>query len=306
MNLVSVIIPCYKNSQTLGRAIKSVINQTYAPIEIIVVNDCSPESVEIESELVHYPGVRYLRNPTNVGLAETRNNGLGFARGEIVAFLDADDEYHPQKIELQVAALEPNTVVTCNVINKYPDGRICIKRKRSRTVEHARDILFRNTLVGACLLAPKNLLTNLGGYDSSLRSCEDFDLWLRLLTEGVKVKFLGDPLYIYYFNAQGLSKDFKNISKWEIEVIKIYADHMGSEWRMKSYYACLISFWLMRHLMRAELTFDSALRGQTMKNFDLLNYFPLVKMALRVLASSRLLLLPALVIFFSGGLRSGA
>jgi glycosyltransferase involved in cell wall biosynthesis len=303
MKLVSVIIPCYKDAGTLGRAINSVIAQTYPLIEIIVVNDCSPESDSIEALLLDYPQVCYVRNLINVGLAETRNNGLQFASGEIVAFLDADDEYHYKKIEVQVEALEPNMVVSCNVINKLPDGAERTKIKSTFIVEHASQILFRNVLVGACLLAPRDLLMKLGGYNSSLRSCEDFDLWLRFLTEGVKIKFLGAPLYIYYFNPKGLSKNFKNISKWEIEVIKIHADRMGCQWQTKPYYACLILFWLIRHLMRAELSRDNDLRNQTKKNFYLLDDFPLFKFILRVLAHSRLLLLAALLVAWSGGLR---
>ena len=83
MKLVSVIIPCYKDSQTLVRAIESVLKQTYQKIEIIVVNDCSPETELIERCLSAYPQVRYLCNSVNVGLAATRNNGLAMANGEI-------------------------------------------------------------------------------------------------------------------------------------------------------------------------------------------------------------------------------
>ena len=99
---VSVIIPCYNDALTLARAIDSVINQTYSNIEMVVVNDCSPQTALIEKCLSEYPQVRYLRNSENVGLAATRNNGLAIAKGELVAFLDADDEYLPDKIKLQV------------------------------------------------------------------------------------------------------------------------------------------------------------------------------------------------------------
>jgi len=305
MKLVSVIIPCFKDSNTLGRAISSILSQSYPAVEIIVVNDSSPESDAIEALLLDYPMVRYLRNLVNVGLAASRNKGLQAARGEIVAFLDADDEYHPKKIELQLAALEPNTVVTCNLTNKYPNGRTHVSNARSRVFERADDILFRNILPGACLLARRELLIGFGGYDSKLRSSEDYDLWLRLLVGGVKVKFLGEPLYIYWFNPAGLSKNFRNISKWEIEVIKNHAARMGGEWSGKLFYARVLSVWIFRHLMRAELSRDHDLRSQTISNIELLNDFPITKLCVKFVAHSRVLVFSSLVVSWFGGLRSG-
>ncbi|WP_445721099.1 glycosyltransferase family 2 protein [Flavobacterium sp.] len=303
--LVTIIIPCYKDSRTLERAILSVIAQTYPSIEIIVVNDSSPESEAIETVLSNYPSVRYLVNNVNLGLAASRNKGLQFALGETVAFLDADDEYHPNKIKIQMAELEPYTVVTCNVINRNSNGQTYVKRVRSCVVDKPNDILFRNKLVGACILAPKKLLLEIGGYNSELKSCEDFDLWLRLLSYGIKIKFIGDPLYIYWFNPIGLSKNFKNISKWELKVILNYAEKMGEKWRNKPYYAIVISFWLIRHLMRSELARDRELRDITITNIDLLYKFPTFKILLKIIAYSHLLVIPASLIFWAGGLRSG-
>ena len=119
MKLVSVIIPCYKDSKTLCRAINSVVAQSYKLIEIIVINDCSPETEIIEKYLRNYPRIKYFYNKKNLGLAASRNKGIQLAKGEIVAFLDADDEYHPDKIKIQLEYLEENTVVQYLVDNDY-------------------------------------------------------------------------------------------------------------------------------------------------------------------------------------------
>lgn len=289
--LVSVIIPCYKDSATLGRAVESVIAQSYSPIEIIVVNDCSPETELIEKCLANYPQVRYLRNPVNVGLAATRNNGLAIANGELVALLDADDEYRPDKIKLQIEALEPNMVVTCGIVNVYPDGRIKENSGPVRVIEDTHNLLYRNMLNGAGLLAPKELLIKFGGFDSTLRSCEDFDLWLRLLSSGVKVKDIGKPLYLYYFNPLGLSKNFRNISKWDIEVIQRHTNRMGIEWQSTYRYASVVTVWLLRHLLRSELTNDVELRELAIVKMNLLEAFPILRGLLTLFARSRLLYL---------------
>ncbi len=296
MQLVSVIIPCYKDSATLARAIESVISQSYSPIGIIVVNDCSPETELIEGCLASYPQVRYLRNPVNVGLATTRNNGLAIARGDFIAFLDADDEYHQDKIARQMEALEDNTVVTCGVVNVLPNGRKVQKLAPPRLVVNACSLLNRNTLNGAGLLAPKILLLQCGGYNPDLRSCEDFDLWLRLLSTGIKVKDIGLPLYLYHYNPSGLSKNFRNISKWELEVINLHSFRMTPEWRSSQRYANVLLFRLLRHLIRCELVNDNEFRQLTLANVNLLNNFPITKMTCNLFAYSRVMSIPAFLI----------
>ena len=302
MKLVSVIIPCYKDSQTLGRAIKSVIAQTYPLIEIIVVNDCSPESKEIENVLLQYPEVRYIRNPTNVGLATTRNNGLSSARGEIVAFLDADDEYHPEKIELQVNTLKPNYVVTCGLLRILPDGKARQWGSVSRILDNPNSLIYRNTLNGAGLLASRDLLLRHGGYDSSLRSCEDWDLWLRLLSSGIKINVIGKPLYYYYFNPVGLSNNLINISKWEMQVIRRHSARMNDAWRRSYRYSAMLTIYILRHIMRSETSKDTAFRLQVRREIeanDLMDRFIFIRKTLLFISLSRIFyIIPLIKRFF--------
>lgn len=301
---VSVIIPCYNDALTLARAIDSVINQTYSNIEIVVVNDCSPQTELIEKCLSEYPKVRYLRNSGNVGLAATRNNGLAIATGELVAFLDADDEYLPDKIKLQVEALNENTVVTCGLVNVYANGRRTSKLKAVRIFNNPSLLIYRNTLNGAGLLGPKHLLLQHGGYDVTLRSCEDYDLWLRLLTAGVIVKDIGQPLYLYYFNPLGLSKNASEISRWELETIKRHSVRMGFAWQGSYYYASAILFRLCCHLFRGELVKNETLRLQTIANMVLLDQFPFVQPFCRLIAYSRLMFIFAMILRFKNKLVS--
>ena len=112
--LVSVIIPCFKNSSTLSEAIDSVLAQSYPVNEIIVVNDCSPETPEINSIINSCPSVRSGVNSRNIGLAASRNVGANLSTSELLRFLDADDLLHPHKIELQCSIYTPGIAVSCN------------------------------------------------------------------------------------------------------------------------------------------------------------------------------------------------
>ena len=113
---VAVIIPSYKCSETLHRAISSIVKQTHPVEEILVIDDCSPDGVKIKAIAESFPRVKYIRNQTNMCLAGSRNVGLFATNCEIVAFMDADDESHPQRIEIQSKHLTPDSVVTCDVM----------------------------------------------------------------------------------------------------------------------------------------------------------------------------------------------
>lgn len=267
--LVSIVIPCYRDSKTLSSAIKSLCRQTYSNIEIIVVNDASPETLEIEKVMEEFPGVIYIKNSINVGLAATRNVGIRKSKGEYIAFLDADDEWHPRKLELQMQHVSANTAIACDVeefLSNLPQPR-AFSDAEENNIQVVRGDLrfsFQNYLTGASLLAPKPLLLKVGGYDESLRSCEDYDLWLRLLREGARLIHLRLPLYYYRFNSSGLSKNVNAISYWELEVMKRHLWRNSNRIQIQLLKYPIWMVWLLRHLVRASITGNDELRQQTL------------------------------------------
>jgi glycosyltransferase involved in cell wall biosynthesis len=301
MKTVSVIIPCYRDSATLERAIKSVLFQTYQAIEIIVVNDCSPERLQIECIVARYPTIRYLCNDINSGLAASRNAGISAASGHYIALLDADDEYHPEKIAAQVAAAEQGVALTCGVTHVGVNGRRKVNRlwkDGPRIFVRPEQIIFRNTLNGAGLFIERNLLLMHGSFDDTLRSCEDFDLWLRLLLNGVLIKDIGDPLYFYYVNPAGLSKNFLNISKWEVAVFCKYVDMVGEDW-VKSLDGVMVgTVWLIRQMIRYELQPSKELMRQISVTINLLISNPFLRFFLHSTLKLRLLFLPGQILRF--------
>lgn len=218
---VCVIIPCYKDSKTLDRAIKSVYSQSRKVDEIIVVNDCSPETEEIKKIISLYPELVYHRNDKNIGLAATRNVGIKKSKSDIITFLDADDEIHFKKIELQLLFFQSNSAISCYSTRKS-SGFNHNFNKSFRIVKHnnIKRLLLRNTILGAGIMISRKLLLNVEGYDENLRSCEDWDLWLRLISNGVNIVSLKLPLYLYYDNPNSLSNNYYNISFYETKLLE--------------------------------------------------------------------------------------
>ena len=293
MSRISLIIPCYRDSATLGRAIESVYAQTLPVDELIVVNDCSPETEEIERVLQAYRDVVYVKNPVNIGLAATRNKGISIATGDIVSFLDADDELHPQKLELQYPFVGESSVVACNVDWVANGDKVGswkhYERVEAKPFQGARRLIYRNTITGASLMAHKSLLLKVGGYDSDLRSCEDFDLWLRLVKENVDIFNIKLPLYRYYFNKNGLSQNYLEISNWEIQVLLKHFRREGVVLSESNWAARVWAFYILKQMARFEISEDERLANLIDVNRDKLANFPVLSKMLRLINVSRLL-----------------
>jgi glycosyltransferase involved in cell wall biosynthesis len=287
------VIPCYRDAATLGRALSSLQNQTRPADEIIVVDDCSPESAEIQNVLQLFPKVIYARNPVNIGLAGTRNRGLSLVSGDVVTFMDADDEAHPQRLEYQIRHLVPRSAVACDVRvvpagESVPDYGQFISDP-VRIYRSPVEIAYVNWLTGASLMVHTALLKSLGGYTAQLRSCEDYDLWLRLLAAGVEVCRIRLPLYIYHQNPNGLSRNYRTIGQWEVEVVSRLAQSgwigAPSSFRVGSVWA----IWIAKQYARALKTHQPELLKQAEDNLERLIPWPMIKAVLQLLVSVRFL-----------------
>jgi glycosyltransferase involved in cell wall biosynthesis len=295
--IISVIIPCYKDSLTLARAIDSVLSQTLRINEIIVVNDASPETSAIEAVLSNYPNVVYIKNVHNKGLAASRNIGVNAATGEIISFIDADDELHPQKIEAQMALFQKRTAFSCRVTRISSEIDRAVLKKytghwRHSIYSRSSSIIKSNKLTGASLLIEKDLFLSVGGYDESLRSCEDFDLWLRLLDSGIKAVNIELPLYLYRLNNNGLSRNYLEISKWEMAVLKKYFLSKSYSKLYSQYISFIYTFWILKHLVRFEECRDPVLLQNINKNLILINKNLIARLSLVII---RFFKIPSLV-----------
>ena len=182
--LVSVVIPAYNRAKTITRAINSVLAQDYTRFEIIVVDDGSTDTTCAVARSISDPRLRVV-SQTNAGVAAARNRGSAEARGELIAFLDSDDEWFPTKLAAQVDCFQRGSprlgLVYSGFESIAADGTRSIHEARHRGWIY-RDLLARNVVTGcgSTAMFRREALAMVGGFDPALPANEDYDLVLRV------------------------------------------------------------------------------------------------------------------------------
>jgi glycosyltransferase involved in cell wall biosynthesis len=206
-SLVSVVIPVHNGGKTVARAIESALGQRYDAIEIVVADDGSID--ETLGVVGRYSGKVRVVGQANRGAAAARNLGFREARGEYVAFLDADDEFLPGRIEKGVAPMAADAGVGatfCRLYREYPDGSRDIYGDaygRCRAFpEHLWPSSHTQTSGATCRRAA---IECVGSFDESLRSHDDLDLWIRL-SEACRIVEIAEPLAVFHDTAGSYSK----------------------------------------------------------------------------------------------------
>jgi FkbM family methyltransferase len=200
--LVSVIVPTHNRPESLKFAVVSVLNQTYSNIEIIVVNDAGEPVDDLLRSLNLRGSIVSLRHDQNKGPAAARNTGLRAARGKYIAYLDDDDIYFRDHIEVLVTALEGSAYHVAHTqaqrSHQVRQGGRYVEVNRSQpytcSVTHDQ-LLVRNLVPTLCIMHEKACIDEIGYFDETLKTHEDWDLWIRM-----SKKF--DFLHIPKFTAQ--------------------------------------------------------------------------------------------------------
>jgi glycosyltransferase involved in cell wall biosynthesis len=206
MPKVSVIIPAYHHAEFIGAAIDSVLAQTYRDFEIIVVNDGSPDDTEeVLRPYIEGGQIRYFWQE-NQGAAAARNHGAKMAEGELLAFLDDDDQWLPDKLEWQVKVMENSDTVVVGGLN---DGDRHLRQNESTRVDTYETlpthVFFRGNPFGSPgqTLIRRTAFDAVGGFDQGIWGADDLDIWIRLSRLGEVRKY--SRLSLFYrshdFNA---------------------------------------------------------------------------------------------------------
>lgn len=209
---VSVIIPTYNKAHLLGRAVQSVLNQTYQDFEVIVVDDCSSDNTERVVIGFDDDRIRYIRHEENKGAAAARNTGIKAAEGEYIAFLDSDDEWLSEKLEKQVRAFADGSTdlgvvytgvrfIAGNKIKYAPSSNI----KKKEGYIHAV-LLETNFIPLPAAIVKKECLEKVGMFDESLPRLQEWDLWIRISTH-YHFKYISELLVNAYQQPDGISRD---------------------------------------------------------------------------------------------------
>lgn len=222
---VSVIIPTYNYASFVGQAIRSVLNQTFTDYEIVVVDDGSTD--ETPNVLAGFGDMIRVIRQENKGGSAARNAGIAAACGKYVAFLDADDQWKPCKLERQVAVLErdPGVGIVFSDIQHWVNGKLVHERYlKERGYKYpASGYIFENLLregfiFTPTVVVPKAVLDEVGGFDTTLRNCEDVDLWFRIV-ELYRGGYIDEPLVIRNQHGSGVTSEKEDYLKGPIIVM---------------------------------------------------------------------------------------
>jgi glycosyltransferase involved in cell wall biosynthesis len=227
---VSIVMPAYNVAPYIGETLESVFAQTFTDYEVIIVNDGSPDLEDLERVLEPFRDrIRYFKQE-NRGAGAARNVALRAARGEFIAFLDADDIWLPGYLDEQLRFIQETDgdLVCADAINfgQSPfEGRTYMEvlmptAPATGTITFLGLLGAEQSLVTSGVVARRQPILNLGLFDESLRNSQDFDLWLRLVHSGARLVYQRRVLLRYRWHEGSLSGDDVNRNKRQLRVLR--------------------------------------------------------------------------------------
>ena len=263
--LLSVVIPAYNAAAHICRTLDSVFAQTFFDFEVILVNDGSPDTESLEQAMQPYRSrIRYFRQD-NRGPSSARNLGILKARGKFIALLDSDDLWLPHHLARQLEILQQNPelgLVYSNAIHLKENRPVGVAFDSvSQSGEPTLDALLAEqcTVNTSSVVARRDLLLEAGLFDESMNRCEDFDLWLRLASEGVRMDY-DREIQVCHRLGEGLTADRTSMKQGRMQAYRKMAGRSGLQLAQRSLIEKKLS--ALEWEIQTELTKRSLLAGQ--------------------------------------------
>ena len=220
--LVSIITPVYNGEQYLLAAIESGLAQTYQNFELLIVNDGSIDnSADIIKPFLKDSRVIYIEQK-NAGVAAARNTAIKQARGKYVGFLDQDDLWRNNKLEVQVAALEQDeSVALVHSRQDYIDlqgNKIDYEWITGASGYCFEDMFKKNRIAVLTVLIRKTIIEEIGLFNEQLSVTDDYEMWLRVTLKH-PIKYIDEPLAFYRFHDNNVSKNSFKMTVLELKTI---------------------------------------------------------------------------------------
>lgn len=241
---VSIVIPSFERPKLLKVLLESIKQQTYKDFEVIIVDDCSKDYEDIKSVVNDYKSffnVTLLQNEKRSGAPVSRNKGIHRAQGDLIALVDDDDEWFPQKLEKQVEMFDQNgsQVGIVYTWTKVVDPERNVLREEKGEIEGIAEseILDSCFIPSPSVMVRKKALIEAGLFDETFPSCQDWDMWTRVIFQGYEVKVCKDFLTYYYKHSGPTIGTSPNAKKG---FIKFYQKH----------FIKLMLYGKLRHLVR--------------------------------------------------------
>jgi len=221
----SIILPTYNRAELIGRAIKSILSQTYQDFEIIIVDDGSTDNTEEVVRSFDDKRIKYIVNRINKGAAFARNVGIKAAMGEYIAFQDSDDEWLPLKLEKQLKAFDVSPAdvgVVYTGFWKIKDKKkyyVPFKWVKQKDGNIHKELIKGNFVGTPAVLVKKKCFKKSGLFDENLPGLEDWELFIRL-SNYYNFKYIEEPLLIAYRSVDSISA-YSNALAEALEIIII-------------------------------------------------------------------------------------
>ncbi len=222
---VAVVMPCYNAQATLPETLESIAAQTFEDFCLVAVNDGSQDQTAdiLESFAQRFPERVVVIDQENQGQTVAKNVGLERSRSDFVAFIDSDDLWAPDKLEKQVRLMADNPQIgLCYTAARQidpestPVGLISVSPShRGRCLN---ELILRNNIVASSVMVRRDAVEQAGGFDTALRACENWDLWIRI-ARGYELEYLDEPLTSYRLHPNNMSKNFEKIFNARLQVI---------------------------------------------------------------------------------------
>ena len=243
MSLVTVIIPYFKKKEFILDTLNTVIKQTYKNLEIILIyDDTDLSDLNYLKKIAKSDNrIKIFKNSNNLGAGLSRNEGIKKSLGEYIAFLDADDLWHKEKISKQIYFMKQNY----STISHTSYSIINDKTKQIASIRHAKNFNHVNELLKSCdiglstVMLKKNILLDNNIKFPNLKTKEDFVFWLKLLIHKNKIFALKENLMTWRKSKNSLSS---NILQKIIDGYKVYNIYMEFNFIKSTYYLICLSF----------------------------------------------------------------
>ena len=218
---ISVIVPTFNRKDMLSRALLSIFSQSHEPFEVIVVDNGSNDNTQ-EMLRDEFPQVRLLLEPEK-GVSRARNKGICEATGEWIAFLDSDDEWQPDKLEVQTREILGSENIISHTDELWYRNGVRVNPKNVH--KKSGGYIFDRCLELCCIspssvMVKKTLFDEIGYFDEKLPACEDYDMWLRVCSK-YPILFVDKPLTIKHGgHGDQLSKKYWGMDRFRVEAIE--------------------------------------------------------------------------------------
>jgi glycosyltransferase involved in cell wall biosynthesis len=231
--MVSVVLAVYNGEEYIETAVKSVLNQQFDSFELVVVDDGSTDDTVVILSAIDDPRLRLIEQESS-GQAAALNHGIAAARGRYIARIDDDDIADPHRLDRQVALLESDPalgVIGTRFVRRYERAETTETESVTPPTtdrELRREFPFRNPFAHSTVMFRREAVREVGGYDESLNSCIDYDLWIRLGATGYRFGVVDEQLNTIR-KHDGSAYQFTSLYR-----LQYYRTAMGIRWRAAS------------------------------------------------------------------------